>query len=143
MSRLHKIRHVLPPNAWVAVYARASAPFYHVIPLSDRALVTMIADDEEYEDRIVGFVAYGGYSLADEIDPDSGLTFVGYFNQLYSQHFPQFVEQLDQYLERVAAFGQSQLGPSKEQFQIPEEFSQPVMEFEDREVWEEDDAGIE
>lgn len=139
MPDIHKIRYVLPPNMWVAVYAKSVEPYYHVLPLTDRALVTYVEKEDGkdvFSDAIIGYVAYGGYQPADALPEDSGLIFTGYFNPAYHQAFPTFVEPLENYLTRVANYAKSNFA------RIPEMFSEPVMEFAEQDG-EEDYAGIE
>lgn len=79
-----KIRHVLPPGGYEAVYATASHPFHSEIYLSDRCLVNVsVTDDngtQSHTDTLVGYVPIGGFTPAPQLE-SHGYYFVGYIHR--------------------------------------------------------------
>lgn len=51
---IKKIRHILDADGWHAVLLIDSAPFFRIIPLTNRTLVTGEVDDNTTVDAIVG-----------------------------------------------------------------------------------------
>lgn len=75
-----KIRHILPADGLVALYALPVPPFYRVIPCTDKALVQRRYFDSDgvavSVDEIVGLITQGGFVAAD--NPLDGSVFVTY-----------------------------------------------------------------